>query len=202
MSVDESPLTRASLLVQLRDGANQGAWQEFVQLYGPVIYAFARRRGLQDADAADLMQDVMRSVSGAIGRLDYDRSQGTFRGWLFTITRNKVFNFLSARRIRPQGSGDSATNRLLNAHPDGAEDTETWELEYQRRLAALAMDRIKSEFQDSTWRAFWLTAVEGVAAADAAREVGISPGATYVAKSRVLARLKQEVETLRQQEET
>ena len=64
------------------------------------------------------------------------------------------------------------------------------------------MDRIKSEFQDSTWRAFWLTAVEGVAAADAAHEVGISPGATYVAKSRVLARLKQEVETLRQQEET
>ena len=114
VSVDDSPLTRASLLVQIRDGANAGAWQEFMQLYGPVVYGFARKRGLQDADAADLMQDVMRSVSDAIGRLDYDRSQGTFRGWLFTITRNKVFNFLAAHRIRPQGSGDTTTNQLLD----------------------------------------------------------------------------------------
>src|SRR4051794_40951094 len=155
MPVDESPLTRASLLLQIRDGSNQVAWREFVDLYGPVVYGFARKRGLQDADAADLMQDVLRSVSSAIGRLDYDRKQGTFRGWLFTITRNKVFNFLSARRIRPQGSGDSTTNRLLAEEPDGSSDgQDAWELEYQRRLASLAMDRVKSEFQENTWRAF------------------------------------------------
>jgi RNA polymerase sigma factor (sigma-70 family) len=161
MTVDDSPLTRASLLVQLRDGGNQGAWQEFVKLYGPMVYGFARKRGLQDADAADLMQDVMRSVSGAIGRLDYDRQQGSFRGWLFTITRNKVFNFLSARRLRPQGSGDTVTNRLLETHPDAGDGVDDWEVEYQRRLAALAMEQIKHEFQESTWRAFWLTAVDG-----------------------------------------
>lgn len=200
MAVDESPLTRASLLVQIRDGANHAAWQEFMHLYGPVVYGYARKRGLQDADAADLVQDVLRSVAAAIGRLDYDRNQGTFRGWLFTITRNKVLNFLAARRNRPQGSGDSATNRLLDSQPDG-EGADTWELEYQRRLASLAMDRIKSEFQANTWQAFWLTAVEGLAAADAARRVGISPGAIYVAKSRVLVRLKEEVEAIRQQEE-
>jgi RNA polymerase sigma factor (sigma-70 family) len=202
MPVDNSPLTRASLLVQIRDGGNQAAWQEFVQLYGPVVYGFARKRGLQDADAADLMQDVLRSVSSAVGRLDYDRQQGTFRGWLFTITRNKVFNFLSARRIRPRGSGDSATNRLLDSQPadsDGGSDA--WELEYQRRLASLAMDHIKAEFQENTWQAFWLTAVEGMAASDVAQRLQMSAGAIYVAKSRVLARLKSEVETLRQQEE-
>src|SRR5438477_10551586 len=158
MPVDDSPLTRASLLVQLRTGTNQVAWQEFVRLYGPVIYGFARKRAVQDADAADLMQAVMRSVSTAIGRLDYDRNQGTFRGWLFTITRNKVFNFLSARRLRPQGSGDSATNRLLETRPDESDGNDAWELEYQRRLAALAMERVKGEFQETTWRAFWLTA--------------------------------------------
>lgn len=141
MPVEDSPLTRASLLVQLRDGSNHGAWREFVRLYGPIVYGFARKRGLQDADAADLMQDVMRSVSGAIGRLDYDRRQGTFRGWLFTITRNKVFNFLSARRIRPQGSGDSATHRLLDTQADSSDGSESWELEYERRLAALAIKR-------------------------------------------------------------
>lgn len=201
MSVDESPLTRASLLVQIRDGGNHSAWHEFVQLYGPVVYGFARKRGLQDADAADLMQDVLRSVSAAIGRLDYDRRQGSFRGWLFTITRNKILNFFAARKIRPQGSGDTTTNRLLDAQPGDAGGDDAWELEYQRRLAALAMDRIKSEFQDKTWQAFWLTAVEGQAAADVSRRVGLSPGAIYVAKSRVLARLKDEVDTLRQQEE-
>lgn len=155
MPVDESPLTRASLLVRIRDGANHIAWQEFVNLYGPVVYGFARKRGLQDADAADLMQDVLRfPVSSAIGRLEYDRSQGSFRGWLFTITRNKVFNFLSARKIRPQASGDTSTNRLLNAHPDGNDSDQSWEVEYQRRIAALAMDRVKGEFQEKTWRAF------------------------------------------------
>jgi len=189
------------LLVQIRDGANHGAWQEFMKLYSPVVYGFARKRGLQDADAADLMQDVMRSVSSAIGRLDYDRKQGSFRGWLFTITRNKVFNFFTARKIRPQGSGDSSTNRILEEQPDSGDGSDEWELEYQKRLASLAMERVKHEFQPNTWQAFWLTAVEGVAAAEAARQVGISPGAVYVAKSRILARLKEEVESMRKQEE-
>src|SRR6478609_2427932 len=85
MAVDDSPLTRTSLVLQLRDVGNHAAWQEFSRLYGPVIYGFARKRGLQDADAADMMQDVLRSVSGAIGTLDYDRKRGSFRGWLFTI---------------------------------------------------------------------------------------------------------------------
>jgi RNA polymerase sigma-70 factor (ECF subfamily) len=199
---DDSPQTRLSLLVQIRDGTNHAAWSEFVKLYGPLVYGFARKRGLQDADAADLMQDVLRSVSAAIGRLDYDRTQGTFRGWLFTITRNKLFNFLSARRVRPQGSGDTTTNRLLDAHAEASDGADTWELEYQRRLASIAMERVKVEFQENTWRAFWLTAVEGVSAADAAKQVGISPGAVYVAKSRVLARLKQEVESIERQEES
>jgi len=201
MSVGDSPLTRASLLVQIRDGANHAAWQEFVQLYGPMVYGFARKRGLQDADAADLMQDVLRSVSAAIGRLEYDRNQGTFRGWLFTITRNKIFNFLSARRNRPQGSGDAATSQLLNNLPDSSEGAEDWEIEYQRRLAALAMEHIQSEFQPNTWQAFRRTAVDGVGAAEVASQLGMSPGAIYVAKSRVLARLKEEVETMRRQEE-
>ena len=201
LSSDESPLTRASLLVQLRDSTNHAAWHEFMRLYGPVVYGFARKRGLQDADAADVTQDVLRSVSNSIGRLEYDRNHGTFRGWLFTITRNKVFNFLSARRIRPQGSGDTTTNKLLDAHPDGTDASEAWELEYQRRVTAIAMERVKSEFQEKTWQAFWLTAVEGQSAADVAQTVGMSAGAIYVAKSRVLARLKSEVDAIREQEE-
>ena len=173
-----------------------------MDLYGPVVYGFARKRGLQDADAADLMQDVMRSVASAIGQLDYDRSRGSFAGWLFTVTRNKIFSFLSARRIRPQAAGDTSTNQMINSHPDDSDASAAWELEYQRRLTSLAMDRIKNEFQETTWSAFKLTAVEGIAAPEAAQKLGLSPGAVYVAKSRVLARLKDEVETIRRQEES
>jgi RNA polymerase sigma factor (sigma-70 family) len=201
MAVDDSPLTRTSLVLQLREPTNHVAWQEFARLYGPVIYGFARKRGLQDADAADMMQDVLRSVSGAIGTLDYDRKRGSFRGWLFTITRNKIFNFLSARKIRPQGSGDTTTNKLLDQHPEADDGADTWELEYQRRIAAIAMEKIKSEFQEKSWQAFWRTAVEGIGAAEVSQELGMSTGAIYVAKSRILARLKEEVEALQKQED-
>src|ERR1041385_5986061 len=134
--MQESPATRASLLVRLRDGRDADAWQEFVRLYAPVIYGFARKRGLQDADAADLMQDVLRSVSTAMGRLDYDPIRGTFRGWLFTVTRNKVFNFLDSRRRRVQGTGDSRVQQRLEQHAD-ADGTLSadWETDYQRALA-------------------------------------------------------------------
>src|SRR6187399_304189 len=98
MAVEDSPLTRASLLVQLRSTSNQAAWQEFAAMYGPIVYGFARKRGLQDADAADLMQDVMRSISVAAKNLQYDPRKGSFRGWLFTVTRNRIFNFLSKRK--------------------------------------------------------------------------------------------------------
>src|SRR5207247_9359820 len=103
--MQESPATRASLLVRLRDGGDAGAWQEFVHLYAPIIYGFARKRGLQDADAADLMQEVLRSVSGVAHRLEYDPARGTFRGWLFTVTRDKVVNFLESHSRRVQGLG-------------------------------------------------------------------------------------------------
>ncbi len=193
----ESPATRASLLVRLRDGGDAGAWQEFVQVYAPVIYGFARKRGLQDADAADLMQEVLRSVSNAAHRLDYDPSRGTFRGWLFTVTRNKIFNFLDSRRRRIQASGDSRVQQRLEEHSDGdGRLSADWDADYERALAARAMELVKGEFQPASWQAFVLTAVEGRSPAEAASRVGISVGAVYVAKSRVISRLRQEIERL------
>jgi RNA polymerase sigma factor (sigma-70 family) len=199
--MQESPATRASLLVRLRDGSDAVAWQEFVRLYAPVIYGFARKRGLQDADAADLMQDVLRSVSSAMGRLDYDPIRGTFRGWLFTVTRNKVFNFLDSRNRRVQASGDSRVQQRLEQHADSDGKLATdWEADYQRALAAQAMERIKGEFQPATWEAFVLTAIEGRTPAQVSGQVGLSVGAIYVAKSRVIARLRQVIERMQEDE--
>ena len=199
----EPPLTRVSLLNRLKNGGDNQAWTAFVRLYGPVIYGFARKRGLQDADAADLMQEVMRSVARNVEKLDYDPNRGTFRGWLYTVTRNKIYNFLSAQKNRARAVGDSANHERLEALPDRV-DTEAdadWDREYQRRMSARAMERVKDEFQSNTWQAFWGTAVEGRPAAEVGAELEMTPGAVYVAKSRVLARLRTEVQRLQSEAE-
>jgi RNA polymerase sigma-70 factor (ECF subfamily) len=196
----EAPLTRASLLVRIRDSRDQEAWQQFVQLYAPVVYGFARKRGLQDADAADVMQDVLRRVAGAAARLDYDPARGTFRGWLYTVARNRIFNFLEANRHNPgRGSGDSGARAQLEAVAGSEwELAQAWDEEYERNLADLAMQQVQGEVQPATWQAFWLTAVEGKSAREAGATLGMSAGAVYVARSRVLARLKEEVDRLKE----
>ncbi|MBL8864475.1 MAG: sigma-70 family RNA polymerase sigma factor [Gemmataceae bacterium] len=192
----EPPLTRATLLARIRDGRDEEAWREFLHLYGPVVYGFARNRGLQDADAADLMQEVLRSVARNANKMEYDPKRGTFRGWLYTVTRNKVYNFLNGQRNRPKAVGDSAAQDRLDSIPDRNGDTDNWELEYRRQLSAKAMDRVKGEFQDSTWKAFWGTAVDGRSPQEVGSELKMSTGAVYVAKSRVIARLRDEVQKL------
>ena len=193
----EPPKTRVTLLARLKSGRDDVAWGEFVQLYAPVIYGFARKRGLQDSDAADLMQEVLRSVARNADRMEYDPNRGTFRGWLYTVTRNKIYNFLNSQRNRPRAIGDSGARERLEAVPDrAAEPDGDWELEYQRRLSAKAMDIVRDEFQPNTWKAFWGAAVEGRPAAEVGGELGMTPGAVYVAKSRVLARLREEVQKM------
>jgi len=193
----EAPPTRATLLARIKDGGDTIAWGEFVRLYGPVVYGFARKRGLQDADAADLVQEVLRSVARNADRMEYDPKRGTFRGWLYTVTRNKIYNFLTAQRHRPRAAGDSNTHERLDSVPAKQDDGEAeWELEYQRRLSSKAMERVRHEFQPATWDAFWGTAVNGRPAQDVGKELMMSPGAVYVAKSRVLARLRDEVQLL------
>ena len=190
------PVTRASLLVRIQDPSDAQAWRQFFDLYAPVVYGFARKRGLQDADAADLMQDVLRSVVTAAGRLDYDPAKGTFRGWLFSVTRNKIFNFLDKQRRQARGSGDSGAHRRLDELPAREDDQAEFDRDYERRRFAWAADRVRDEFHNSTWQAFWMTSVDGLSAKDAGSKLRMSPGAVYVAKSRVIARLREEIETL------
>jgi RNA polymerase sigma-70 factor (ECF subfamily) len=182
------PLTRPSLLVRIRDAGDRDAWRQFVEVYAPLVYKFARRRGLQDADAADLTQDVLQAVAGASKRLVYDPQRGTFRAWLYTVARNKLRNALLARQRRHE-EGDAA----LLEEQAAREDVEQWEREYEQRLFDWAVEQARGHFQETTWRAFWITAVEGRAAADAAKELSLSVGAVYIAKSRVLARLREQI---------
>src|SRR3954447_11639453 len=103
-----SPTTHPSLLVRLRDPRDHDAWATFVRLYAPLVYGFARRKGLQDADAADLTQEVLRGVHGSAARLDYEPPRGSFRGWLFTIAYRKLHDLRARQARSARGSGDTA----------------------------------------------------------------------------------------------
>ena len=193
----DSPATRASLLVRLRDPRDGQAWSEFVDLYAPLVYRFGCKQGLQDADAADLTQDTLRAVAGAIGRLDYDSKRGAFRGWLFTIVRNRLRDFLEKNARQDQGSGDTAMNDLLAQQPDRANVlAEEWEREYDRQLLLVAAQRIRGQFQETTWQAFWRTTVDGQSGKEVAQALNMTVAAVYLAKSRVMGRLKEMIRRL------
>src|SRR5580693_1207388 len=113
----EIPATRASLLVRLRDPRDEAAWTEFVDLYAPLVYGYARKQGLQDSDAADLSQEVLSAIVGAVGRLEYDPHRGAFRNWLFTVVRRKLSNWNRAQRNRPDGSTATTTDTFLDRCP-------------------------------------------------------------------------------------
>jgi RNA polymerase sigma-70 factor (ECF subfamily) len=187
----EIPLTRASLLVRLRDPQDHAAWAEFVELYVPLIYHYARKQGLQDADAVDLCQDVLGAVAGAIGRLEYDSGRGAFRNWLFKVVWRKLANWRRRRRNRPCASGDPATQRLLEQRPAPEESLPAWEEEWQRRLFAWACEQVRRDVSEATWQAFWRTAIDDQPGKQVAADLGMTVAAVYRACSRVRARLKE-----------
>jgi RNA polymerase sigma-70 factor (ECF subfamily) len=185
--------TQPSLLLRIRRPHDAAAWQQFVELYAPLVYGFLRKQGLQDADAADVAQDVLRTVSQQIGGLEYDRSRGSFRGWLFTVVHSRLADF--RRKSRRQ--------RLLLAEaaagaPEAIEELSSaeWDLDYQRQVFHAAAERVRGDFGASAWRAFWAAAVEGRAAKEIAAELGMSQAAVYLAKARVMNRLREELERI------
>jgi RNA polymerase sigma-70 factor (ECF subfamily) len=193
--MDEAPGTRISLIVKLRDPRDEAAWREFVALYEPLVYRLARRKGLQDADASDLCQEVFRAVARAIDR--WDPGVCGFRQWLYRIARNLLVNFLTRPSHQRLGSGATSVQLLLEsqAAPDPSAAA-IFETEYRMRLFLWASDEVKEEFTPTTWKAFWQTAVEARASATVAAELGLSVGAVYIARSRVLARIKKRIEQM------
>ena len=201
MPVDAAQSTRYSLLLRIADPQNHAAWVEFLAIYEPLVYQLARRRGLQDADARDLCQEVFRAVAGAARRWQPDPARGSFRGWLFRIARNLLVNSLRSHGSHLRAKGDSDVHRLLEALPEMTDDASDIETEYRRRLFHVASQSIERDFSRSTWEAFWQTAVLSREVARVADELGMSPGAVYIARCRVLARLRARVQELAGEED-
>lgn len=190
------PPTQPSLLVRLKDAHDREAWERFVDLYAPLVYAFVRKRGLQDADAADLTQDVLRQVASAAKSLIYDPRRGSFRGWLFTVVRNRLTDHWRASARTERGSGDSSQWRQESEQLVSESDSAEWDAAYERQLLEFAAQQVRGDFSDATWSAFWQTAVEGRDGKSVAEELGLSVAAVYLAKGRVMARLKEQVKWL------
>jgi RNA polymerase sigma-70 factor (ECF subfamily) len=175
--------TRRTLLERVRSSSDHLAWDEFVALYGPLVFRFARGRGAAEADAADVSQEVMRVVARVMPDFEYDPARGSFRSWLYTVTRRQL-----ARHFRREARG-----RRIEV-PDEGDDggfREAWDAEWRRHLLDRAVRRVKAQFGEGQWAAFWRTAVEEKEPAAVAAELGMSREAVYMARSRVTARMRE-----------
>lgn len=194
------PETRHSLILQIQDPANRDAWDAFTLLYRPVIYRLACGRGLQDADAEDLTQQVLLSVSRAIP--DWQRQPNTrFRHWLSRIARNAILNALT-RGGRGLGVGGSDFLQSINNLPNRASDLESQlEYEYQRQLYRRAAEIVRDSVNEDTWLAFLHTVVEGESTAAVAARLGKTIGNVHAARSRLMRRLQIVVRELMEADE-
>ena|SRR5581483_9711605 len=184
--------TRPSLLLRVRDPGDDDAWSTFLEIYAPLVYRYGRSRGLQDCDAADLAQEVMAQVARSIRSFEYRPERGRFRDWLGAVTHSKLADQARAGRRREQGRGGVGAAGAEVAGDPGPD----WAAEFNARVLRAALDRVRPHFEPATWRAFEVAWLEGRPAAEAARLLGTPIDAVYVAKSRVLKRLREEVMAL------
>ena len=187
-----NPETRDSLILRLPSALDAQAWREFVDLYEPLILRFAKRRGLQDADAREVAQNVLISVAKSVERWQPDRERGKFRAWLFRIARNQMINWVKKNDSVRKTSGMQADTSVdWEDHSAGVQSEAEIELEYRREMFRLAAAHARGAFSENSWQAFWLTSVQGESIESVASKLGLQAGAIYVARSRVTARIKE-----------
>ena len=186
------PETNESLILRVKDAADALAWADLLEIYRPVVVRMAVSRGLQHADADDLAQGVFVSVAGAIDRWNPGEDKPPFRVWLIRITRNAIVNALT-RRKPDVAAGSTTMHQLLHELPQDEETTKDLLEESRMEAMRWAASEIRTEFSELIWSMFWQTSVEGRSVKDVARELNRSTGAVYMARFRVMQRLKEKV---------
>ena len=199
MSDDQPSRTSGTLLLRLRELNDREAWTEFVNRYTPRLFGWCRKQGLQDSDAADVSQEVLGKLVRAIRTFDYDPRRGSFRGWLKTVTNNAIRDFVAERSRPGRGSGDSQVGSALAALSTPAaigELTATLDAAAEMELLREAEARVQLRVKPHTWEAYRRTVLNSEPAADVARQLNLPVADVYVAKSRVLKCLREEVARL------
>jgi RNA polymerase sigma-70 factor (ECF subfamily) len=193
----ESAGSTSSSLLSRAKAADAQAWERLSRLYGPLVYRWARQAGMQPNDAADIVQEVFETLSRRLEAFRNRNSSDSFRGWLWTITRNKIRDFFRRLKGRDQAAGGTDAKQRLNQLPDrpAALTSEQGSCEASQ-LRSRALELVRGDFEPQTWRAFWRVVIDGDAPADVADDLGLSVWAVYKARSRVLQRLREELEGL------
>ena len=195
------PETRESLIFQVKNPENRAAWEQFVSIYRPVILRSAAARGLQEADAQDLAQQVLLAVASTIGQWEQRGKSTRFRHWLRRVTRNAILNALS-RGPKAQAIGGSSIQELLAQHQQADQETESLiDWEYRRELYLQAAKIVRGDVQSDTWRAFELTVIDGMSNQAAAEKLGKSMGTIYTARCRIMQRLRNVIAEMEATEE-
>lgn len=189
----DDPITSMTLVDRLKRH-DPAAWRQLVELYGPLVYSWVRLSGLNEHDAADVVQEVFSAVHASLDRFHKERSTDRFRDWLWTIAKRRTCDHLRKLGRQTAAQGGTDAYQHLQSFPEEmptGEDSNIASAEAELVRRALAL--VRDEFEDRTWQACLLTAVEGRKPAEVAKELAMSVGALYVARSRVLKRLRQEL---------
>lgn len=195
------PETRISLILRLAASEDAQAWREFAGLYAPAVYALALRRGLQSADAEDFVQELLLAVARAAGRWQPDAERARFRTWLYRVAMNLLADHLRSRSRRPDQLDQPAEldeNCIDESTPELVDE---FERDYRRAMFHRAADIVKQRVHEATWRAFELSAIHNVPPASVSQQLGMSVGSVYVARSRTMQLLRQEIQNMKAQSE-
>lgn len=186
-------VTSATLLERLRDARDADAWSRLVELYSPLIRGWAERLNVRGADADDLVQEVMAVVVRRFPEFVHPEKPGAFRGWLRAIAANCARTMWKNRKVRPTAPGGTDFGSYLARLEDPADDfARAWEREHDLHVTRKLLERIKGDFEARTWHMFARFVLDGLSAEEVAAETGVTPNAVYIAKSRVLSRLREE----------
>lgn len=192
---ESSGRTSPTLLSGVRSREPQ-AWQRFVRIYGPVLFLWCRKAGLSRHDAADIVQNTFAAVAGHIAEFRRRRPDDSFRGWLWTITQNKIRDHFRQLKGTAQARGGTTAQLMLAEVPESDMDSSTSSEDEVGLIQQGVVEAIRAEFEDRTWKAFWQLAIEGRTAAEIAIELGMTKRAVRQAKYRVLCRLREEMADL------
>lgn len=190
----EHPTASTGLLLGIQRMA-PGDWSRLVMTFGPIVYAWSRRAGVREDDCPDLVQNVFLTVAKGVGTFRRVKTEGSFRSWLATVTRSRVCDYFRYNQFRPMAIGGSDAYHDIAQVEDSLESTMTPEATHTL-LVRRVLEMIEGDFAKATWQAFWLTTIEGRPADEVANATSLSIASVYQSKSRVLRRLRDEMNKL------